>query len=769
MELTKRVCLDSCEGKIQIMVQIRPLAQSVALAQVQASDATLIAAAATLAKNANNIGLFSAASSITVPSDLIIVTVSGTSTVNDSGFGRQFVYSSAVDTTYVSANPLTSFIDQADRGFLETGLSMSRLGASTGAAMVGVGTSGLTGTRSADFYIKQRGVLLSADTAVIGDGVTDSFAGTQRAIAVATGDAMYVPKGDFLMKGQITIPSSGLTMEGMGQDSRLILGGNYQSLLSAAATGRLRLYNMRLSGAGVVATSGWGLGLQFTGGESDIDLDTLWFDNFGNPSIQMAQSAVTTDQKIRFRNINVTNALQQTSAAEAGAIACYGMFSRLTMENIDVEAGVGDGTSTFGMGNGIIMSGLVSGLWWQEATLRSIKVRGVTKRGIAISNEDPAPDFRTGILTLEDIIARNCAWQGIKLKNVDAVRATNLYVDGCEATSTEVSGNLQGSIFFNGCEDLIATNIEVRNAGTDGVRVYGRQPPNGDTTGKGESRMILNGVTVRSTGLQAAAVSKAGVYIGHSTQAVQLTSAKLYDCYQGITIVYSNTLPTPSHINLTDVTIRRTTVDGIGINGATGQTVGPVFINNPDIQETGGNGIDISFANLVKIRGGNVSDSSTYGVTVSSCDEFWLSDCSIRNRVGVAQLYGVWIRGGIGLAEMHDNDLSNNGTGPVLYAATPTKMRARNNSPWLEGTSASYDPPSLALGISTALQSATVSGVELGDKVDVTWSADLSGATIRAEVAAANAIRWWITNMAGANPLDLAAGTAKFTVTKQQG
>ena len=47
------------------------------------------------------------------------VSVNGTTTAGDAGAGRQFAYNSAVDASYVAANPGIAFLDASGRGFLE--------------------------------------------------------------------------------------------------------------------------------------------------------------------------------------------------------------------------------------------------------------------------------------------------------------------------------------------------------------------------------------------------------------------------------------------------------------------------------------------------------------------------------------------------------------------------------------------------------------------------------------------------------------------------
>ena len=82
--------------------------------------------------------------------------------------------------------------------------------------------------------------------------------------------------------------------------------------------------------------------------------------------------------------------------------------------------------------------------------------------------------------------------------------------------------------------------------------------------------------------------------------------------------------------------------------------------------------------------------------------------------------------------------------------------------------SATYDPPSLATGAKDTIQTMTVTGVALGDKVTgVSFSNDLAGCRIVAWVSAANTVSFYAINENGANPVDLASGTVRVTVTQK--
>lgn len=95
------------------------------------------------------------------------------------------------------------------------------------------------------------------------------------------------------------------------------------------------------------------------------------------------------------------------------------------------------------------------------------------------------------------------------------------------------------------------------------------------------------------------------------------------------------------------------------------------------------------------------------------------------------------------------------------YPATMDKATGKK----LYYASATYNPPSLALAAKDTIQTMTVTGAALGDKVkEVSFSVNLAGARIAAWVSAANTVSYYAINENGANPLDLASGTLSLTV-----
>ena len=97
----------------------------------------------------------------------------------------------------------------------------------------------------------------------------------------------------------------------------------------------------------------------------------------------------------------------------------------------------------------------------------------------------------------------------------------------------------------------------------------------------------------------------------------------------------------------------------------------------------------------------------------------------------------------------------------LIDAINATQPGAIPRSP-LTAT-ATYNPPSLTSGTMDTIQTVTVTGAALGDRVGVSFSLDLQGVTLRAWVSAANTVSYVFHNQT-AGTLDLASGTVKVWV-----
>jgi hypothetical protein len=109
----------------------------------------------------------------------------------------------------------------------------------------------------------------------------------------------------------------------------------------------------------------------------------------------------------------------------------------------------------------------------------------------------------------------------------------------------------------------------------------------------------------------------------------------------------------------------------------------------------------------------------------------------------------------------------NSFTGPAnlrIYYDGVTSWTIKGNN-MLSGM-VTYDPPSLASGKSSSIESMMVTGAIIGDGVNMSFSNALAGARITGWVSATNTISYYFTNEAGANPLDLKSGTVRARIIR---
>lgn len=111
--------------------------------------------------------------------------------------------------------------------------------------------------------------------------------------------------------------------------------------------------------------------------------------------------------------------------------------------------------------------------------------------------------------------------------------------------------------------------------------------------------------------------------------------------------------------------------------------------------------------------------------------------------------------------------IDGGGTGKVgVPDGTGTHLKA--GALFIDSTVASYDPPSLAPGTSGPVQTTTVTGALVGDRVSMTFTRNSLGIRLEAWVSATNTVSFFPCNPAG-NPggtIDLAASTLYVRVER---
>ena len=154
----------------------------------------------------------------------------------------------------------------------------------------------------------------------------------------------------------------------------------------------------------------------------------------------------------------------------------------------------------------------------------------------------------------------------------------------------------------------------------------------------------------------------------------------------------------------------------------------------------------------------------TASVQIDSCDHLTLLGNGFGGISGTAVASIVGMNNANKVTEAGTSMAGNHA---LFDTAGLSTTRFYSQTAGLFGT-ATYDPPSLALGASGAIQTMTVTGVALGDPVeDVSFSLDSAGVVFHAWVSAANTVSYFAQNVAGANPTNLASGTLRVKVRRR--
>lgn len=156
--------------------------------------------------------------------------------------------------------------------------------------------------------------------------------------------------------------------------------------------------------------------------------------------------------------------------------------------------------------------------------------------------------------------------------------------------------------------------------------------------------------------------------------------------------------------------------------------------------------------------------ANTASVQIDNCDHLTL----LGN--GFGGISGTAVASIVGMANANkvtEAGTSMAGNHALFDSAGPSTTRLYAATAGVFGT-ATYDPPSLALGASGPIQTMTVSGVQLGDPVeDVSFSLDSAGVAFHAWVSATDTVSYFAQNVGGANPTNLGSGTLRVKVRRR--
>lgn len=208
--------------------------------------------------------------------------------------------------------------------------------------------------------------------------------------------------------------------------------------------------------------------------------------------------------------------------------------------------------------------------------------------------------------------------------------------------------------------------------------------------------------------------------------------------------------------------IRAAGVANLMVSGGEFEGAGNVIVHLSSLRRSGG-GVGGCGAVLLE-RCDFFPNPNRPAVQVDNCDHLTLLANGFGNsgNTAVASVTGM-----ANVNKLTELGSSSASVGPLFDGTGAATARVYSTTAGVFGT-ATYDPPSLALGASGVIQTMTVSGARLGDPVeDISFSADQAGVVFHAWVSAADTVSYFAQNAAGANPVNLPSGTLRVKVRRR--
>lgn len=610
---------------------------------------------------------------------------------------------------------------------LATTAALASTDAGKGAGMVGFKQSG-TGMsdQTALTILRRTGVWLDDHPDADSTGASDSKAAFDATIASAATDgrALILPQGEFHLSA-VSLPTTGeIIIEGKGEDSQLIVNAaNQAHLLSLVSGGRLRLYNFRLVGDGTATSSSNGRGL-FIADTSDVDLDSLIFQNFGFAGLLARNTSIDqVGERLNMRNLRALDGVNPTRGY-IGQITLWSGWRKVTGYNLIVEGALGSAavhdnatvtnainppTDTFFDGVIVHDTTAANALgvldppanYNSEVVLDVVRVSGGAGRGVSVGTEYANPsdnaDFK-----LSNISAHNTGCAAVKVKYVHKVQIDGVYAKGCDRHGGEQPiSTLSGTILLNGLDSSTVSNVVLEDCGQEGVTLMGTWT--GDSSGVGRGRHVHNGVIVNGSGLYAGGAnpgdlvtSGAALYIPYNIYDAVFNGLVANDVKEGVFVRAlqdaGGTADPPKRLVFNSPIIQRTSAQtGMRFLGDASRLIGPVFINSPIISDTATQNISFQYVSYAEINGGRMTGAGTVGVgravSVIDTSHFKMNGTTVAtpNNTGTAgTFFPLFFSGTNALAELYNSNLSG-GSGNIQFSTTPTEFRFDNNKGILDG------------------------------------------------------------------------------------
>jgi len=370
------------------------------------------------------------------------------------------------------------------------------------------------------------------------------------------------------------------------------------------------------------------------------------------------------------------------------------------------------------------------------------------------------------------------ALDGVRYKSVNIVGNTLI---ACSQNAG--AGNVTGAIdTYDGVENLVISGNTIRlfsyaglkiqnssNFAVTGNIITGGASPVGAVLPQSQgiltTEKVRGAISEQINGTITSNVIQDCQYIGINNSCDNVTISD--NIIDGVTLATLGTgiFNTASYVNITGNIGRN--VEGIFIdtNGGNnvkviGNTLQSDTVASPGAVSYSGANIDISHNTFVSSIASVNSGVRTNGPS---------SNIKLIGNFVDGYPYGLDLRttgGAVNNVNIADNQFANISISAVNISSTVTNAYVSMDTFAL--ATATYDPPSLAVGNASPVQTLTVTGAALGNNVVATGVRDMLGLYVVAWVSAANTVSWYVLNPTG-NPngtQDLGNTVFNFRVQK---
>jgi hypothetical protein len=538
----------------------------------------------------------------------------------------------------------------------------SSFSASSGSSLIGYQPAG-TGAVATTVQAKLRQTVSVKDFGAVGDGTTNDTAAIQ--LALNTSSNVYFPVGNYRVTAQLNIVTSGQTVYGDGDLSKLTADSGTFTVLRAYNVNDVTVKNLKINGAGSYTGISDGACLQF----NNVNYGTasgLHCTNHGFAGV-LIQNSYYMD----VNNNLFTSAAGSTTTSLAGDIVCnyaggynnintnfcfgngaYGITIQTIIDSpLDYQNYNQIINNQIGTHNsyGILLYGHTQNTVYANIVSNNI-ITGIT--GI---RPDPTYGYTYGA--------------GIYLQGDNQTICTNNFINSCNSSTTS-DLLAPGAIGSTNSGNKIISNNVITDTAWYGITV---RDPNGSSVA-GQNITIENNI-LRNCGTNAGQSSIQISNIGN----VSVIGNRIYNQTVGCAILQSNTVTTDGIIISNNVV--NAFQYGIQLNYARSAIVSNNILTNPT-----SNVMQLNNCNYCSVTGNNIQSGTQAGFNIRLTGSATYLDNLVQgnkitsNQAASAGNYGIWVDSAYATnTAIKDNDFSgclyfNQQTNKLVDAGTNTSI-----------------------------------------------------------------------------------------------